>query len=122
MTRLIKRADDNTEQIDARQMNQANMQQVEEVNILLDRIDEASNNLKDVYYALFDNLNALYQSFPEVYTQLQMVVRLPDNDTANDTISFNTDLHQALQHFKDPQYLSSYLNNNNINDSQPPLG
>lgn len=118
MTRLIKRADDNTEQIDARQMNQANMQQVEEVNILLDRIDEASNNLKDVYYALFDNLNALYQSFPEVYTQLQMVVRLPDNDTANDTISFNTDLHQALQHFKDPQYLSSYLNNNNINDNE----
>ena len=32
---------------------------IDDVKLLLDRIDSASDNLKDSYYVLFDNLNAL---------------------------------------------------------------
>lgn len=95
MKRLIKKAD--------------MAEDISNVNTIFDRIDEASNNLKDIYYSLFDNLNALYESYPEIYEQMKMIVNLPDNSDAENIVSFNNDLHMALEHFRDPAYLESYL-------------
>jgi len=79
---------------------------------LIERIDEASNNLKDTYYVLFDNLNALFDSYPDIYNQLKMLVKLPDNDRAEEIMLFYKNMKKALEHFKDPQYLSSYIETN----------
>lgn len=84
---------------------------VKEVKQLLARIRESSNNLKDIYYALFDNLNALFSAYPSIYQQLQMTVKLPTNNDAMNTVQFNNDLTIALNKFKDPVYLASYLKN-----------
>ena len=83
----------------------------QEVTQLLDRIQQSSNNLKDIYYALFDNLNALFSAYPSIYQQLQMTVKLPTNRDAMNTVTFNNDLTIALNKFKNPEYLASYLKN-----------
>ena len=84
---------------------------VAEVNQLLERVEQSSNDLKDIYYSLFDNLTALYSSYPSIYQQLEMIVKLPTNEDAMNIVSFNNDLSQALAHFKDPNYLASYISN-----------
>ena len=93
--------------------SQANNQQqsINEINNLLLRVKEASNNLKDIYYALFDNLTALYQTYPSVYQQLQKIVKLPSNQDAINITTFNNDLTQALERFKDINYLKSFIQN-----------
>ena len=80
--------------------------------LLLDRIDEASHNLKDIYYVLFENLNALFDSYPDLYKQIQMVVALPKNEDAAEIVQFHKDLHDILEHLKDKQYLQTYLKPN----------
>ena len=99
---------------DKKQISQANQidpKIKKEVTQLLDRIQESSNNLKDIYYALFDNLNALFSAYPSIYQQLQMTVKLPSNRDAMNTVTFNNDLTVALNKFKNPEYLASYLKN-----------
>lgn len=103
----------NTEQANpfVEPLEQIDPQIVKEVKQLLERIKESSNNLKDIYYALFDNLNALFSAYPSIYQQLQMTVKLPTNNDAMNTVQFNNDLTIALNKFKDPIYLASYLKN-----------
>jgi len=86
--------------------------EMDSVKVLLQRIDEASQDLKDIYYVLFDNLNALFQSYPDLYKQIQMVVALPENEDAAEVVQFHKDLHNILEHLKDEQYLQGYLNPN----------
>ena len=83
---------------------------VQAAQVILDRIDEASDNLKDVYYALFDNLNALYKSYPTIYKQIEMIVKLPTNEDAELVTKFNNDLLDIISHFDDMDYLDSYIN------------
>jgi len=93
MSRLKKKASDATN--DAR--------------IILERIQKAGHDLKDIYYILFDDLNALFGSYPELYKQISMVVELPTNEDAIATAKFDSDLNDILEHFKDEQYLSEYV-------------
>ena len=107
MKRLIKKSESNQENSIENDTTIINAQTV------LNRIDEASNNLKDVYYVLFDNLNALFETYPNLYKQMQMTVKLPTNDDAIDVVKFHDGLHQVLEHFKDPLYLKTYINPSN---------
>lgn len=82
---------------------------VSEVKILLDRISTASDELKDTYFSLFDNLNALYEAYPNLYKQFEMVVKLPDNDSAKEIVELNKDIKRILNNFNDEEYLKTYL-------------
>lgn len=84
---------------------------VNEVTRLFERIKGSANGLKDMYYTLFDNLNALFATYPSLYKQLQMTVKLPTNNDAMNIVALNNDLMQALERFKDPVYLNSYISN-----------
>ena len=97
MSRLKKKASDNAE----------------DAKVILDRIQKASHDLKDIYYVLFDNLNALFGSYPELYKQINMVVKLPMNEDAIATTNFDNNLNDILEHFKDEQYLSEYVDKKN---------
>ena len=97
---LVRIANDNIDPVIEKELNQ-----------LLSKIRESSVALKDIYYSLFDNLNALYDSYPSVYKTLQTVVKLPTNEDAMNTVSFNNDLNQALERFKDRAYLASHIGN-----------
>ena len=94
----------------------------EDVKKLLSRIDEASGQLKDSYYALFDNLNALFETYPKLYEEIQMTVKLPTNDDAENVVKFDQDLRDILIHFEDDSYLDSYIDNlpqNNSSNEMP---
>lgn len=93
MKRLVRKADE-----------------INDVQKLLKRIDNATHNLKDIYYVLFDNLNALFDAYPNLYKEMQMLVKLPTNDDAKDVMQFYKDLHDVLDHLSDKQYLDSYIN------------
>lgn len=93
MKRLVRKADE-----------------VGDAKKLLMRVDGASHELKDSYYVLFDNLNALAEAYPSLYKEIQMVVKLPSNDDAKNIMQFYKDLHEILNHLADPKYLDSYIN------------
>ena len=100
---------------------------LDDVKKLLARVDKASDDLRDVYYILFENLKELYVNYPDLYKQIDMTVKLPTNDDAKNNVDFNNNLHEILEHFKDDVYLNGYINpqlNNNPNlnsdDEQPP--
>ena len=81
---------------------------------LLNRIDLASKDLKNTYFALFDNLNALYESYPDLYKQIEMVVKLPTNDDAKNITALNSDLERIINNLKDEEYLKSYIVKNGL--------
>ena len=86
----------------------------EDINIvkeLLNRIDVASDDLKNSYYVLFDNLNSLYEEYPDLYKQIEMVVKLPSNEDAKNISILNEDLQRILNNLKDENYLKSYIQN-----------
>lgn len=86
----------------------------EDINIvkeLLNRIDVASDDLKNSYYVLFDNLNSLYEEYPDLYKQIEMVVKLPSNEDAKNISILNEDLQRILNNLKDENYLNSYIQN-----------
>ena len=84
-------------------------EETDDTKVILERVQKASNDLKDIYYILFDNLNALFSSYPELYKQINTVVKLPTNDDAISIANFNTNLTDILGHFKDEQYLSEFV-------------
>jgi len=81
----------------------------DDAKVILERIQKAGGDLKNIYYILFDNLNALFSSYPELYKQINMVVKLPTNEDAIAMASFDNQLNDILEHFKDEQYLSEYV-------------
>lgn len=83
--------------------------ELDNVKVMLNRILEASNDLKDVYYILFDNLNSLYESYPNLYKQIEMIVKLPNNNDAKEISQMNLDLKEAIEHFNDEEYLKTYI-------------
>ena len=84
-------------------------EETDDAKVILERIQKASNDLKDIYYILFDNLNILFGSYPELYKQINMVVKLPENNDAISIANFDKSLTDLLEHFKDEQYLSEFV-------------
>jgi archaellum component FlaC len=82
---------------------------VEEASKVLNRIDEAAEELKDIYYVMFDNLNALYESYPSLYKKIDMTVNLPENEDAMEITSLVSDLQDIMSNFNDKEYLKSYI-------------
>lgn len=81
----------------------------EKVKILLDRISKASENLSNNYFGLFDNLNTLYENYPNLYKQLEMVVDLPSNEDAKNIVQLKKDIERIMNNLDDESYLNSYL-------------
>lgn len=93
-----------------KRLKKVSSNETEDVKKLLRRIGEASESLRDIYYVLFDNLNALFESYPNLYKQIEMVVKLPENEDAKDIVQFDKDLREILSHLEDEQYLDNYIN------------
>lgn len=90
--------------------------EVGEAKKILDRIDKSSEDLRNNYYVLFDNLNALYESYPDLYKKIEMTVKLPKNEDAHGVVKFYKDLHDILEYFSDNDYLSEYVDPEGIDD------
>ena len=110
-TTIVDSNDVNNEEDIKNEKKPSSNDEAKEVMKLLERIKESSNNLKDIYYVLFDNLNGLYSTYPSIYKQLQQSVKLPTNQDAINIVTLNKDLTESLNLFKDPTYLNSFLQN-----------
>ena len=92
-----------------KRLKRADNDNIENVQMLLDRISNISGDLREIYYVLFDNLSELFQSYPELYKHINMTVKLPTNYDAEAISKFNSDLLEMLQKLKDRDYLSEYI-------------
>lgn len=83
--------------------------EVENARELLDKIENSSKDLKEYYYILFNNLNILFDQYPSLYKQIEMIIKLPDNDDAKIISNLCSDLEHLNEHFDDDNYLEGYL-------------
>ena len=49
---------------------------VEKAKELLRKIENSSKDLKEYYYVLFNNLNILFENYPSLYKQIEMIIKL----------------------------------------------
>ncbi len=88
-----------------------NDERLKQVIDILDKISICSVELKDNYYELFEELNKLFDEYPDLYKQIEMVVKLPSNEDAKNVVEFNLDLQRILDNLSDIKYLKGYINN-----------
>jgi hypothetical protein len=72
-------------------------------------IKNSSDELMEVYLRLYEDLNDLYDTFPNLYEKLHQVVVLPTNEDAQEITDFNQSLNQELIYFQDDNFLASTI-------------
>ena len=72
-------------------------------------IKNASDNLMNIYMTLYEDLNDLYDTFPNLYEKIHQVVALPTNEDAQAITEFNQSLNQELTYFQDDHFLESTI-------------
>jgi len=83
-------------------------------NAKLLEIRQSSKDLLDVYKTLYEDLNDLYNDYPNVYQEIQRVVKLPTNEDANNVTDFYEDLLQELEILKNSENLQKVLDGNSL--------
>lgn len=64
----------------------------EVIQSIYDRIKNSGEALRDSCYVLIENLNELYKEYPEVYNEMKLVVKLPDDNFSNRILRMNEDI------------------------------
>ena len=82
---------------------------VEKAKELLRKIENSSKDLKEYYYVLFNNLNILFENYPSLYKQIEMIIKLPNNEDAKTIAMLCSELEDLMLHFEDDEYLKGYL-------------
>jgi hypothetical protein len=72
-------------------------------------IKNSSDELMEVYLRLYEDLNDLYDNFPNLYEKIHQVVALPTNEDAQAITEFNQSLNQELTYFQDDHFLASTI-------------
>lgn len=92
MGRLVKTADDKQTALE-----------------LVDMIENNVKDLKDTYYVLLENLNALSRDYVGVYNELKVLCKLPNKNDINDIVQFEEDIEKAKLMFNDENFLSNFI-------------
>ena len=72
-------------------------------------IKNSSDELMEVYLRLYEDLNDLYDNFPNLYEKIHQVVVLPTNEDAQEITEFNQSLNQELTYFQDDHFLEATI-------------
>ena len=78
----------------------------------MERINSANEGLKQAYFVLFENLNALANGYPDVYNALKKDVKLPETNDIRELTNLYDNLNHVLPMFMDEAYLSTYVGEN----------
>lgn len=108
MGRLKKLAED-LNQVEEVTNVQTENQNFDVVIDLLTRINANAEQLKDVYYSLLENLNALNKDYAGVYNELKVLCKLPNKNTINDIATFKDDIEKATLMLSDKNFLSGIV-------------
>ena len=76
---------------------------------LLKRVGNSANDIKDAYYSLLDNLNALNSSYQNVYNEFKQIVKLPEQKDITDVVQFQKDIEDAVKYLSDPNFLNGFM-------------
>lgn len=79
------------------------------VRDLLEVLDSNVKDLKDTYYVLLENLNALSKDYSGVYNELKVMCKLPNKNDVNDIVQFQSDISKAKEMFNDDNFLSNFI-------------
>lgn len=113
--RLIKIAEEdlqNAIQDNQEQVVQEQGQQDEQKQIAMDilnRILQSGEDIKDAYYSLLDNLNALNRDYQGIYNEFKMMVKLPDKKEVNNVAQLQLDISEAVKYLSDPNFIENFL-------------
>lgn len=76
---------------------------------LLERINTSVDDIRDTYYSLLDNLNAINESYPNLYTELKQLVKLPDENEIREIVDMQKDVKDAVKYLQDPNFLNGII-------------
>ena len=77
-------------------------------------IIQSSDELVEIYMKLYQDLTDLYNEFPNIYEELQRVVKLPTNEDAQNISDFNKDIKRELQYLNDQNFMQYVMDDNEI--------
>lgn len=77
----------------------------ENMRVILNRVENSIDDLNEVYYILLDNLNELFKSYPDVYNEINMSVKLPTKDDIENIANMKNSFSDIKEHFEDDNYL-----------------
>ena len=78
---------------------------------LLERINNSVDNIKDAYYLLLDNLNAINSSYPNLYKELEQLIKLPGEEDIKEVVTLKNDVDEAIKYLEDPEFLKGVMKN-----------
>jgi len=90
-----------------------NLQKNENIDEIIDILNKINNSIepiKDSYYTMINNLNALNTNFPNIYNQLKYMCKLPDNNDINDINTLEQDIHNAFDKLSNKDFLKNFVN------------
>jgi len=93
-----------------KRLKKANFNDTEDAMKLLQRVESGVELLRDTYYILFDNLNALYEKYPMLYKKLEMSIKLPKNEDAKNVAELYDNFEEVKRFLFDREYLNEYIN------------
>lgn len=79
------------------------------VNEILQRILKVSDDTRNDLYALFENLSAIYKNYPELYKEIEMLVKIPKEDDIRDLIKFCDSTQDLNNFFSDTEYIKQFI-------------
>ena len=83
-----------------------------EVNELLDKTIKQLDVIKDDYYIFLKQLNSLFKTFPDVYTQIEQEVKLPTQQDIEDLVQMQNDLQDISTKLQNDNFAENYVEEN----------
>lgn len=83
-------------------------------------IRRLSKEMLDVYKRLYEDLNDLYNDYPNLYQEIQRVVKLPTNEDAQAITDFYEDFIQELELLKNSENLEKVMQGNSLDIPDEP--
>ena len=78
---------------------------------LLERINNSTDNIKDAYYLLLDNLNAINSSYPNLYKELEQLIKLPNESDIREVVRLKDDMNDAIKYLENVDFLKGIIKN-----------
>ena len=80
-----------------------------EVSSLLDKINNQIEVLKQDYFVLLDNFNTLFETYGDVYIQVEETVKLPTKQDIEKLVEMQKNMQEITEHLNDEVYLENYI-------------
>ena len=78
------------------------------VNELLDKCINQLNTIQDDYYIFLQQLNNIFKTYPDIYTQIEQTVKLPTQQDIEDLVQMQKDLQDITNKLQNDSFAENY--------------